>query len=92
VVMSWCSLIWGLVFIRFVSFRVVNAVPGGFVLFSVVAPEIRRALGADQGPWPCYTLLLLPVCPVLSVIVSRLRVLLKFRHSSQLALLFPVLL
>jgi len=89
VVMSWRALIWGLVLIRFVSFRVVNVVPGSFFLFSAVAAVLW---GVGQGPWPCFTLLLLPVCPVRSFVVSRMRVLLKFKHSSQVALLSPVLL
>jgi len=45
VVMSWRALVWCLVFIKFVSLRVANVVPGSFFLFSAVVVEISGALG-----------------------------------------------
>jgi len=93
VVMCWCALVLGLVFIRFVSFRVVNAVPGSF--FTVLCCG-----GGDQRCFESWSTTLalryslLPACPSLSFIVSRLKELLKLEYSSQLALLallFPVL-
>jgi len=92
VVMSWCALIWGLVFIRFVSFRVANVVPGSFFPVLCCGCGDQPCFGGWSGALAFLHFFALACLSKLVFIVSSVKGLLKFKHSSQLALLSPVLL